>query len=104
MRLARHGESPVTALGQPFHISPPAISRHLRVLEKARLITRRRVGRVHVIRVQTPGLKSAQEWMTACATGWDFSFDTLDRLLEQQQTPHPENDSRTHVKPGPEEK
>jgi DNA-binding transcriptional ArsR family regulator len=87
MRLAHRGESPVTALGKPFHISPPAISRHLRVLENARLITRRRVGRIHVIRAQAPGLKSAQEWMTACGAGWDFSFDALDRLLKQQ-TPH----------------
>jgi DNA-binding transcriptional ArsR family regulator len=79
VRLARYGEGPVTALAKPFRVSLPAISRHLRVLEKARLIDRRREGRAHVIRVRAAGLKPAQEWMTQCA-GWDFSFDALDEL------------------------
>jgi DNA-binding transcriptional ArsR family regulator len=87
MRLSRSGESPVTALAKPFRVSLPAISRHLRVLENARLITRRRAGRVHVIRVRTPGLKSAQDWLAHCAAGWDFSFDALDRLLRSPRQP-----------------
>ena len=85
VRLANHGEGAVTALAKPFRISPPAISRHLRVLEKARLIDRRRAGRTHVIRVRSEGLKPAQDWMDQCAAGWDFSFDTLDSLLKKEQ-------------------
>jgi DNA-binding transcriptional ArsR family regulator len=85
VQLSSSGEGPVTALAQPFRISLPAISRHLRVLEKARLIDRRREGRLHVIRVRAAGLKPAQDWMAHCAAGWDFSFDVLDELLRKEQ-------------------
>jgi DNA-binding transcriptional ArsR family regulator len=83
--LSTRGESPVTALAKPFHISPPAISRHLRVLERARLIDRRRQGRMHFIRARPSGLKQAQRWIHECAAAWDFSFDSLDALLANQQ-------------------
>jgi DNA-binding transcriptional ArsR family regulator len=85
LRLSSSGESPVTALARPFRISPPAISRHLRVLERARLIHRRRDGREHLIRARSKGLKDAQQWMAQCVAGWEFSFDTLDSLLRAQQ-------------------
>jgi DNA-binding transcriptional ArsR family regulator len=84
-RLSNRGEGPVTALAKPFRISLPAVSRHLRVLEKARLIDRRREGRVHVIRVRPAGFKQAQDWIAQLAAGWDFSFDALDELLRNQQ-------------------
>jgi DNA-binding transcriptional ArsR family regulator len=84
-RLANREECPVKALAKPFHISPPAISRHLRVLEKARLIERRRTGRVHFIRARPDGLKAAQRWVNECAAGWEFSFDALDNLLRNEQ-------------------
>jgi DNA-binding transcriptional ArsR family regulator len=85
VRLSNGEEGQVTALAKPFRISLPAISRHLRVLEKARLIHRRRQGRVHLIRARASGLKPAQEWIAHCAAGWDFSFDTLDQLLKNEQ-------------------
>jgi DNA-binding transcriptional ArsR family regulator len=84
-RLSQGGEGPVTALVKPFRISPPAISRHLRVLERSRLIERRRRGRIHLIRFRPAGLKQAHRWMTQYAAGLDFSFDTLDRLLKNEQ-------------------
>jgi DNA-binding transcriptional ArsR family regulator len=84
-RLSSHGEGPVTALAKPFRISLPAISRHLRVLEKARLIDRRREGRTHVIRARAAGFKPAQDWIAHCAAGWNFSFDKLDELLRKEQ-------------------
>jgi DNA-binding transcriptional ArsR family regulator len=85
VRLSHSGEGPVTALAEPFRISLPAISRHLRVLEKARLIDRRRTGRMHLIRVRRAGLKPAEDWMAHCAAGWDFSFDKLDELLQNKE-------------------
>ena len=85
VRLSTGGQKQVTALAKPFHMSAPAISRHLRVLEKARLIERTREGRVHMIRFRSSGLKRAQEWMARCATGLNFSFDTLDALLEKEK-------------------
>jgi len=74
----------VGALAKPFRISAPAISRHLRVLEKARLIDRRLEGRTHWIRARPAGLKAAREWINQCAAGWEFSFDALDELLRKE--------------------
>jgi DNA-binding transcriptional ArsR family regulator len=85
VRLSKKGEGPVTALAKPFRVSLPAISRHLRILERARLIERRREGRVHVIRARAAGFKPAQDWMAQCAAGWEFSFDALDQLLKKEQ-------------------
>lgn len=85
-RLSRGREGPVTELAKPFRISLPAISRHLRVLEQARLIERRRQGRIHLIRGRPEGLKPAQEWMAHYAAGWDFSFNALDKLLQEETT------------------
>lgn len=81
-RLSAQGESRVTALAKPFRMSLPAISRHLRVLEKARLIRRRRHGREHLIQARAEGLQAARQWIAHCAAGWDFSFDALDELLK----------------------
>jgi DNA-binding transcriptional ArsR family regulator len=79
--LSTRAERPVTEIAKPFRISAPAVSRHLRVLERARLIGRRRAGRMHFIRARPEGLEEAQTWMNACAAGWTFSFDRLDQLL-----------------------
>jgi DNA-binding transcriptional ArsR family regulator len=85
LRLSGQGEGPVTAIAAPFRISLPAISRHLRVLEKARLIDRRRSGRTHLIRARAAALKPAQEWMRRFTAAWDFSFDALDELLKNEE-------------------
>jgi DNA-binding transcriptional ArsR family regulator len=85
VRLAAGGEDAVTALAKPFRISRPAISRHLRVLERAKLISRRRDGRVHLIRARAAGLKAAQQWISQMAAGWMFSFDRLDALIQSDQ-------------------
>src|SRR5262245_27371179 len=85
VRLTNRGEGPVTALAKPFRISLPAISRHLPVLESAKLIDRRRQGRVHIIRARAEGLKPAQDWIAHCAAGWNFSFDKLDELLRKEE-------------------
>ena len=84
-QLAKRRECRVTALAQPFRMSLPAFSRHPRVLETARLIRRRRHGRLHLIRAQATGLKEAQMWIAHYAAGWDFSFDALDGLLEREK-------------------
>jgi DNA-binding transcriptional ArsR family regulator len=85
VRLSREGEIRVTTLAGPFRISLPAISRHLRVLESAGLIQRRRRGRVHLIRTRPAGVRQAQRWLAELAAGWNFSFDKLDELLQKDQ-------------------
>jgi DNA-binding transcriptional ArsR family regulator len=83
-RLGQRGECTVTVLAKPFRISPPAISRHLRVLERARLIERRRTGRIHLIRARSAALKKAQSWLASCAAAWDLQLDALDELLRSE--------------------
>jgi DNA-binding transcriptional ArsR family regulator len=63
----------------------PAISRHLRVLEEARLIRRRRKGRLHLIRTRAAGLAKARRWMARYAAQWDSAFDALDELLARER-------------------
>lgn len=80
-RLSRQSEIPVSELARPFQMSLPAISRHLRVLEDARLIRRQRHGRVHQIRIDDQGLKDAQKWITRYAQAWETRFDAIDQIL-----------------------
>ena len=84
-RLSKREEFRVTELAMPFRISLPAISRHLRVLENARLVQRRRNGREHLFRARSGGLKEVQGWIVHCVAGWEFSFDSLDELLKSEQ-------------------
>ena len=83
-RLAR-GECSVTALAVPFDVSLPAISRHLRVLEKAGLLARRRDGRVHRCRVVTRPLKDAEEWIARYRAFWEKRLDALAEYLEESR-------------------
>jgi DNA-binding transcriptional ArsR family regulator len=85
VRLSKHGETRVTDLAEPFAMSLPSISKHLRVLEKALLIRRRRHGRVHIIQANIEGMREAQAWITHCAAGWAFGLDTLDELLRNER-------------------
>lgn len=79
-RLA-HGEATVTELGRPFDISQPAISRHLKVLEHAGLISRGRDAQSRPCKLEGRRLKEATEWMTRYRAHWEGSFDRLDTLL-----------------------
>lgn len=71
------GECTVGELGRPFPISAPAISKHLRLLEGARLIERRREGRTLRCRLNPAALDGAAEWLATQRRFWDDSFDRL---------------------------
>ena len=77
------GEATVGEIAEPFPISGPAISRHLKVLEQARLIARSRRGQSHVCRLNPEGLKSAQEWLDHYRAFWTDAFDRLDTHLKK---------------------
>jgi DNA-binding transcriptional ArsR family regulator len=80
------GEATVGEIAEPFPISGPAISRHLRVLEDADLVTRTKRGQSHVLRLNPTGLKTAQEWLDYYRAFWTSS---LDRLAEHlKRNPH----------------
>jgi DNA-binding transcriptional ArsR family regulator len=70
-------------LAEPFEISPPAISRHLRVLEEAALISNERRGKQRVCRLNRETLARAQEWLDFSRRFWSGSFDRLDRHLKR---------------------
>jgi DNA-binding transcriptional ArsR family regulator len=73
----------VSELAKPFDVSLPAISKHLRALERARLIARRRQGRVHHIRLQPRPLKEAAGWIARYERFWKRRFEALEAYLRQ---------------------
>jgi len=81
-RLA-DGDATVTELADPFAISMPAISRHLKVLEQAGLISRSRSGQWRSSTLEAAPLKQATDWMERYRKFWDASFDRLDAHLRQ---------------------
>jgi len=83
-RLA-DGDATVTELAEPFSISLPAISRHLKVLEHAGLISRSRSGQWLSSRLEAAPLKEATDWMERYRQFWDASFDRLDAHLRRVQ-------------------
>jgi len=85
--LARlmHGEVPVTRLAGPFAMSLPAISKHLRVLERSGLIAQRRVAQRRPCRLRARPLKEAVDWLAGYRRFWEQSFDRLDAYLDELQ-------------------
>lgn len=81
-RLA-DGDATVTELAEPFAISMPAISRHLKVLEQAGLISRSRSGQWRSSTLEAAPLKEATDWMERYRQFWDASFDRLDAHLRR---------------------
>ena len=80
-RLAR-GESTVTALARPFKMSLPAISKHLRVLETAGLLSRERDGRIHRCRLNAKPMQDAHDWIRRYSRFWEKRLDALAEYLE----------------------
>src|ERR1700726_3603782 len=83
-RLAS-GQLTVGELAEPFNISLPAISRHLRVLEAASLIVRERRGQHRVCRLDAVALSAASEWLDFYPRFWSQSFDRLDQHLKRKR-------------------
>ena len=86
-------EASVTELAEPFEMSLPAISKHLKVLERAGLITRGRTAQWRPCRLEAGPLKDAADWLEHYRRFWEQSFDRLDDYLRELQTPG-ENDGR----------
>ena len=83
-RLAA-GEASVTELAEPFAMSLPGISKHLKVLERAGLISRGRDAQRRPCRLEAQPLKRAADWIGGYQRFWDESFDRLDDYLKQLQ-------------------
>lgn len=81
-RLAEHSAT-VTELAEPFAMSLPAISRHIRVLERAGLVVRRVDGRVHHCSLNPRGLETAEEWLKRYRRFWEGQLRALARYVER---------------------
>jgi DNA-binding transcriptional ArsR family regulator len=81
-RLA-DGEATVTELAKPFDLSLPGVSKHLKVLQRAGLITQSRNAQWRPCRLETTRLKEASEWVGEYRRFWDESFQRLDEVLQE---------------------
>jgi DNA-binding transcriptional ArsR family regulator len=87
-RLAE-GEATVNELAEPFPITVQAVSQHLKVLERAGLITRGRAAQLRPSRLEGTALKDATEWLERYRRFWDVSFDQLDARLRASEKNDP---------------
>ena len=77
------GESSVGELAAPFNMSLPAVSKHLRVLENAGLLRRKKDGRVRRCRLNPEAMKEASDWIGFYRKFWEGQFDSLENYLNQ---------------------
>jgi DNA-binding transcriptional ArsR family regulator len=83
-RLAE-GEATVTELVAPFRLSQPAISKHLKVLERAGLVSRGRDAQKRPCRIEAGPLAEANQWLEGYRKIWEANFDRLDALLDEMK-------------------
>ena len=88
------GETSVTELAEPFAMSLPAISKHLKVLERAGLITRGREAQWRPCRLEPGPLKDVADWLEHYRRFWEESFDRLDAYLRELQAKEKERDRK----------
>lgn len=85
-RLAE-GPAKIGELGKPFDMSKPAISKHMKVLDRAGLIERSVVGREHRCSLKKQALQEAEDWLNFHREFWETRLDELDTLLTQKKPP-----------------
>ncbi len=93
-RLAR-GQMSVTQLAAPFDMSLPAVSKHLKVLERSGLIVRARDAQRRPCRLRAAPLKDAADWLEDYRRFWEQSFDRLEAYLRQLKRKDTSHDSQT---------
>jgi DNA-binding transcriptional ArsR family regulator len=85
-RLARN-DARVTDLAAPFRISLNSVSKHIKLLERARLVRRKRVGREHILKFRPEPLQKVQEWIWKQEAFWRAGLEALDVILSQELEP-----------------
>jgi DNA-binding transcriptional ArsR family regulator len=92
------GEARVTDLAEPIKMSLNAVSKHIRVLERARLVRRRRAGREHLLSLNPEPMEAAARWMAQQRAYWTARLAALDALLtaedQAENVPHKKGDTR----------
>jgi DNA-binding transcriptional ArsR family regulator len=97
-RLAQ-GEATVTELAEPFAMTMPAISKHLKVLERAGLIERSRAAQMRPCRIRAAPLKDAADWIDRYRRLWEERFDRLEGYLRELQAQRPVDAPRKQERP-----
>ena len=88
LKRLRRGEARVTELAAPFAMSLNAVSKHIRILERARLVRRRRVGREHFLSFDPAPLGRASAWIEEQRAFWTTRIDTIDAVLHVETKAH----------------
>lgn len=83
----KQGDATVNELAAPFDISQPAVSKHLKILERAGLVSRSNVGTSRPVRIEAGPMREAVDWLEKYREFWEKSYQRLDALLEILQTP-----------------
>jgi DNA-binding transcriptional ArsR family regulator len=84
LRRLAGGEARVTEIAAPFTISLNSVSKHIRILERARLVRRRHAGRDHFLSLDVQPLEEAEQWIASQRSLWTARLQRLDSLLEQE--------------------
>ena len=98
-RLSR-GEASVTDLAKPFDLSLPGVSKHLKVLQRAGLITQSRNAQWRPCRLEGARLQEAAEWVGEFRRFWDESFERIDEYLAEIQKENKTNDNQGRNRDG----
>ena len=99
LAILADGERTVTQLAEPFDMTQPAISKHLRVLERAGLIVRGREAQWRPAKLQAAPLKEASDWVEQYRQNWEESFDRLGAYLQSMQVEQQESDGKEDEEP-----
>ena len=88
LRRLTKGQARVTELAAPFSISLNSVSKHIKILERAGLVERSKIGRDHLIRFCPQALRRAQSWIDQQEAFWQASLKSLDELLQRKEEGH----------------
>ena len=77
------GEKSIGELGEPFRMTFAGVSKHVKVLEDAGLVDRRKVGRTHLIRIEAKPLEEAERWLRQWEKFWSGRLDRLEALIQR---------------------
>jgi DNA-binding transcriptional ArsR family regulator len=95
LKQLSHGERNLSELAAPLKMTFPAASKHVRVLERARLVRRRILGRTHLCRIEGKPLAEANRWLEEYRRHWERNFLRLDALLDQMKAEERDNQTGT---------
>ncbi len=83
--LATHGQLSASDIYDKFHVSPPAISQHLKVLREAKLVRMEKRAQQHIYQINPDAMLELEEWAKQMTQLWSQRFDTLDKLLKTEK-------------------